>query len=309
MTEEIESSYALARKWTPETLKRAKETRTVSFVASTSDKDRHGTVLNQSNWKLDNFRLNPVVGYQHNVYGGDMCNAPDPDDIIGRGNVSVQQTRAEGSEQLIIDITFEDKDLNEKADKIFRKVLNGTLNAVSVGFSPIADPETNQFSRDGDEKAGEDPTAQYFYGQELLETSVVNIPSNAQAVKKSLRGQTSSALIFIKRQTGLAFSDIEKMTVANVIDLLEKDKELPEIKGSWTETTAPRFETPVNGQFQYVGDSDYTEAFATNLTQLIPDLRTDLLNQNLENKSQIVKLKTKTLTKIKHELKAKLINI
>ena len=48
-----------------------------TFIASTSDPDRHRTVLNQGNWKLDNYRNNPIIGYQHNLYG-DMCNAPDP---------------------------------------------------------------------------------------------------------------------------------------------------------------------------------------------------------------------------------------
>ena len=76
---------------------KAEETRTIPFIASTSAEDRHGTVLNQSNWDLKNYNLNPIIGYQHNVYGGDMCNAPDPDDVIGKGVASVvSDTRGAG---------------------------------------------------------------------------------------------------------------------------------------------------------------------------------------------------------------------
>ena len=56
------------------------ETRTVQFVISTDSKDRHGTKLNMKNWQLDNFNRNPIVGYQHNVYGDNMCVPPNPDD-------------------------------------------------------------------------------------------------------------------------------------------------------------------------------------------------------------------------------------
>ena len=71
------------------------------------------------------------------------------------------------------------KDLNEKADKIFRKVKFGSLKAVSVGFAPTGRGHL------GDETRGEDPDVYYYDGQELLEVSVVNIPSNKNAVKRA----------------------------------------------------------------------------------------------------------------------------
>ena len=59
------------------------ESRIIPFVLSTPTRDRHHTILNQANWNLDNYRKNPVVGYMHNLYG-DMCNPPNPDDIIAQ---------------------------------------------------------------------------------------------------------------------------------------------------------------------------------------------------------------------------------
>ena len=38
----------------------------------------------------------------------------------------------------------------------------------------------------GDKERGEDPSVYYYNGQELLEVSVVNIPSNANALKRSI---------------------------------------------------------------------------------------------------------------------------
>jgi len=88
--------------------------RTVTFVASTYDKDRHGTILNQKNWNLDNFNANPIIGYQHNVYG--EGSSPNPDDQLGFGRAYVE------GKELLIDITFEPEDINPLAEKIFKKI-------------------------------------------------------------------------------------------------------------------------------------------------------------------------------------------
>ncbi len=59
------------------------ETRTIDFIISDSTKDRHSTVVNQKGWQLDNYNKNPIVGYQHNIYGDNMCADPNPDMVIG----------------------------------------------------------------------------------------------------------------------------------------------------------------------------------------------------------------------------------
>ncbi len=156
------------------------DTRTITFIASTSSVDRHGTVLNQENWNLKNFNNNPIIGYQHNVYGG--SESPNPDDQLGTAKAYFETVqKGDGSEQqLLVDITFEPEAINPLAEKIFRKVLHGSLRAVSVGFVPLE----NEAGRMGENRDGNF----HYFGQELLEVSVVNIPSNPDALKRSLLG-------------------------------------------------------------------------------------------------------------------------
>ena len=193
----------------------ALKTRTIEFVISDASRDRYHTVCNPGGWALGNFNRNGIVGYQHNVYG-DMCHAPNPDDVIGVGRAWV------ADDQLIGSVTFEPEDLNPLAEKIFRKVLHGTLNATSVGFRPLPD-EHGSYGRwgDGDEAEGQPHETYYYHAQELLEFSIVNIPANPNALVRSVREQTSHALMYLRRATGLSFADIERMTVRDVMDALE----------------------------------------------------------------------------------------
>ena len=145
------------------------ENRTVQFIISTNDKDRHGTVLNMQGWDLTNYNLNGIVSYNHYAYDG-----KDPDLILGSGRAFLE---GEGDEaKLIGEVTFETHDVNPLADKIFKKVMAGTLKATSVGFTPK--PINGKI---GEERNG----TFYYFSQELLEFSIVNIPSNPKAVRRS----------------------------------------------------------------------------------------------------------------------------
>jgi len=189
------------------------ETRTVQFVISSSTRDRHRTVLDPTKWQLDNFNRNGIVGYQHNVYGDGMCAGPNPDDVIGRGRAFLE------GDQLIGEVTFEPADINPLAEKIFRKVLFGSLRATSVGFTEIG---KGKYGTGTEARGGKDETY-YFEGQELLEFSIVNIPSNPDATKRALRDQASHALMFVKRALPqLSFADIETLTVGEVLRQLDK---------------------------------------------------------------------------------------
>ena len=190
------------------------ETRTIEFIISSNTKDRHKTVLPVDKWQLDSFNANGIVGYQHNVYGGDLCNAPDPDSVIGIGKAWIE------GDLLIGSVTFEPADVNPLAEKIFKKVKIGTLKATSVGFNPTA-PAIWGVGEESER--GSNPTM-YFQGQELLEFSIVNIPSNPDALKRSMRDQSVNAIGYIYRQLSgeKSFSEIENMTVRQIINLLEK---------------------------------------------------------------------------------------
>lgn len=147
--------------------------RTITFVASDSTVDSAGTVLNQDNWNLTRFNKNGIIGYQHKVYGG-WDDTDNPDNVIGKGHAYVEDGK------LMVDITFEPAEINELAEKIYQKVLFGSLKAVSVGFLPMGKGRFGE---------GDDSNTYYFAGQELLEISIVNIPANPNALRKSLEAE------------------------------------------------------------------------------------------------------------------------
>lgn len=197
-----------------------RETRTVEFVISNETKDRHGTKLLLKGWRLNNYKRNPIVGYQHNLYG-DMCTPPNPDDIIGKSDVFVD------GDNLIGRVTFEPPEINPQAEKIFQKVLFGSLRTASVGFKPL---KGFRYGEGNESEKGSNPT-KYSDEHELVEWSIVNIPSNPTAVKREINVQNDRALKYILRILGDKYTedDIMKMTVRGVLGLLsgeslEKDE-------------------------------------------------------------------------------------
>jgi hypothetical protein len=178
--------------------KTAEETRQVEFVISDETRDRHGTVVPIDAWKLKNFNGNGIVGYQHDVYGDSFLTKADPDDVIGIGEAFVEDGK------LIGRVTFEPKEINEKAEKIFQKVLHGTLKATSVGF---IETKKGKYGEKDEARDGENPT--YYFGEvELLEFSVVNIPSNPAALRRKLADENTASDLEETRQQ-LATAQLE----------------------------------------------------------------------------------------------------
>ena len=201
------------------------DTRTVRFIISTDGKDRHGTKLNMKGWSLDNFNRNPIVGYQHNVYGDNMCVPPNPDDVLGPARAWVES--ANGRDVLMGEVTFEKAEINPQAEKVFRKVLNGTLRATSVGFLEIGK------GKDVVEKdaSGKVIGKTYeFEGQELIEFSIVNIPSNPEATRKVVMNHARAGVTMLNR-IGLPVSEIRKV-VNGILDSIEGQGIKEEVKGS-----------------------------------------------------------------------------
>ena len=172
----------ILRRWqdTPKIRRIDEESRSVEFVASDNSVDSYGTVIPVDKWDLTRFTNNGIIGYMHDVYGDSWAKSADPDDVIGKGEAWIED------DKLIVRITFEPADLNPKSDKIFRKLQFGSLHAVSVGFRATAKGHM------GVEALGEDPKVYYYAGQELLEVSVVNIPANANALKRSIQEEEAS---------------------------------------------------------------------------------------------------------------------
>lgn len=149
-----------------------KDGRKREFIISTDRKDSHGTILPVDLWDIEDFNRAGAFYYQHQTGAGIFTDS-NPDNALG-------PAMAKKSGGKLIGVgTFEPADLNELADKIMRKVDFGTMKATSVGFMPSG-------GHWGNERNGEDPTAYYFEGQMLKEWSIVHIPSNPDAIKKSL---------------------------------------------------------------------------------------------------------------------------
>ncbi len=138
--------------------------RVFQFVISDESVDRHRTVIKMDGWQLENYRNNPIVAYQHNTFSN------DPDSIVGKGDVYKENGK------LMARVTFEPEGDNPIADKLVKKIEFGSINATSVGFNPI------DWSR-GVKADGEDPELIYFRNADLLEFSIVHIPSNPNATQ------------------------------------------------------------------------------------------------------------------------------
>jgi hypothetical protein len=192
----------------------------MEFIISNEKRDRHGTVLKSDNWKLENYRKNPVVGYAHAIHGG-LFSDPDPDMVIGKSEV-YQEGR-----NLIGRVTFEPPEINAMAEKIFQKVKFGSLRTASVGFIPLGEPEYGK----GKEARGGENETMYFPGQELLEWSIVNIPSNPSASKRDYADELEE---FYKKASEalegkISAEELRKMTLEGITKLMsgesvEKDK-------------------------------------------------------------------------------------
>lgn len=201
-------------------LKEWDEMRYREFIISSSAKDRHRTVLNMNGWNLKNYELNPIVGYMHDVYGGRMCSPDDPDTLIGSGRVWIEEGKVSeklpAGRYLMGGVTFETKEVNPLAEKIYQKVKSGTLRMTSVGFLEEGDGKYG----DGDQREGGKDETYYFAGQELLEWSIVKIPSNSTAVARTITNQADWALAYIIKfmPEHISMQDVRKMSVQQVLD-------------------------------------------------------------------------------------------
>lgn len=149
--------------------KEAIKTRTIPFVFSDESRDTYGTVLSADGWDLERFNRMGVALYNHSSYGN------DPDNVIGRARAWVE------GKKLLGEITFEPASLNPKAEKVFQKLLAGTLRGCSVGFRPM---ERGRWG-EGDEAAGAKRETYYYGRRELLEISVTPLPANHNAKVRS----------------------------------------------------------------------------------------------------------------------------
>lgn len=132
-------------------------------VFSTADEDRHGEVVDQKSWQLDDYLKNPVILFAHDH------NQP----AIGKA-ISLffnDDGNLEG------EIQFAAKEY-EFANTLWKLYKGGFMRAFSVGFQP----EVTELDED-DQVTLKKNT--------LFEISTVNVPANALALAKSKGIDTS----------------------------------------------------------------------------------------------------------------------
>ncbi len=126
-----------------------------AVVGSSNVVDRMGEVIDQDGWLLDNYiEKNPVILWGHNV--------KEERPPIGKALKVWLDGKQKKTKKLMFKIQFDL--LDEFAASIYRKVKDGFINTVSVGFMPLE---------------WEDNT---YIKQELLELSFVPVPANPEAV-------------------------------------------------------------------------------------------------------------------------------
>ena len=156
---------ALSRKGETTFKTHAADVHGMEFVLSDESVDRMGDIISASGWDLASFNKNPIALFGH------QSSFP-----IGKwSNVAAKDGQLRGHLELAPEGT------SQRIDEIRRLIAAGILRAVSVGFRVL---ERKARKNDNGDYVGE-----HFLRQELLETSLVSVPANANAlaVAKSLQ--------------------------------------------------------------------------------------------------------------------------
>lgn len=147
----------------------------IEMVATTEAIDRDQEVISIDGWDFKNYKKNPVILANHNYW------AP----AIGKAaSVKIQDKK------MVLRIEFPEEGVNPEAD-VYRKLYkSGFMKAGSIGFLP-----RKWEYGDGGKSA---PYYRKFVEQEMLEFSLVTVPSNPEALingEKGFRDAMKSGVI------------------------------------------------------------------------------------------------------------------
>lgn len=178
------------------------------ITGSSSVVDRMGDIIDQNGWDLKNFKANPVILWGHNVREE---RAP-----IGKAIKVWVEDKGKATARLMFKVQFDLAD--SFAAEIFRKVKDGFVNTVSVGFIPTEWEELDPENWFGGLK---------FLQQELLELSFVPVPANPEALV-GLRSMAEKD----KRFTPMEEKDFDmgKIKTKELIKELQHTKDVKEEK-------------------------------------------------------------------------------
>lgn len=127
--------------------------RMLQFIISTAAKDRDNDTINPEGWIFDNYLKNPVVLFAHDYESPAVAKTRD---------IKVENG------QVVAVAEFPTPEIYQFGYTLYLLYREGFMNAVSVGFVPLEYKERED---------GYD-----FIKQELLEYSLVPVPSNPEAL-------------------------------------------------------------------------------------------------------------------------------
>lgn len=149
------------------------ETRTVEFVAATEngvDTSSGKEYLRMTGARLQRYRKNPVVLDSHDRYSAGA--------VIGRADVKIEDRK------LVASVTFAQ---TARAEEVWQLIKGKFLRALSVGFIPdaarIQTLDEGQTDGEGENKIT--GPARIIKQWELFEISVVPVPADAEALRRS----------------------------------------------------------------------------------------------------------------------------
>jgi HK97 family phage prohead protease len=145
----------LKRKMVFETKAIDEENFIIRGVFSTGDVDRQGEVIDQTGWKLDEFKSNPVVLFAHDHYQPAVA--------------QVMEIGVDAAGQLAGAIKFAAKEYDFAAT-LFKLYAGKYMRAFSVGFM------NNRYEID------QENDIVYLKENTMYELSCVNVPANAMAL-------------------------------------------------------------------------------------------------------------------------------
>lgn len=192
------------------------ENRTIEVIASTDSNDRHGEVLLQSGWFLDNFLKNPIILWSHDRWSPPVAQALA---------VKVEDNNGDGKSSMTMTIKFATAEEYEFADTIYKLYKGGYLRAFSVGLIPL--------------KWNDNWTV--VLESELLELSCVTIPANQDALVLAFNEG-----VITRKEAGFMVKTMETQLKALTSVLASKDNQVMDEKS--VDKLASAIESLAKGQ-------------------------------------------------------------
>ncbi len=177
-----------------------------AVVGSTNVTDRMGDIIDQSGWDLKNFKSNPVILWGHNVR--------EERPPIGKALKVWIEDKGKETAKLMFKVQFDL--LDNFAAEIFRKIKDGFINTVSVGFLPSKWEELDPDNWFGGLK---------YVEQELLELSFVPVPANPEALV-GLRSFAAQDKRFTPTDDKTLYPTPTKEVMAEMLHKELKEKEI-----------------------------------------------------------------------------------